>query len=200
MSKGRGRPSHELDISTLSDDHQRLYNRKLQIEEQLKLYKAPSKGDKDDMTSGSGRVSAHWDNVMKEMAWLAADFSREKNAHSMSRKKVTRMVVSYHTTLESKKAKKAKEEVLDLRKRANRMAKDVRKFWLKIDRIIAFKQKAESDEVRQKVNLWLLILVAHTIKIYLIPSEYTLHSLLSFPDASIDDSFLGYGQTFSSYN
>ena len=153
MSKGRGRPSNSFDPNTLSEEHQRLHARKIQIEERLKLYKDPSKAGSDVCLGGGTKVSAHWDNVMKEMAWLAADFSREKNAHTMGRRKITRMVTSYYSTLETKKAKKAKEEVSDLKKKAHKISKDIRKFWLKIDRIIAFKQKCESDEVRQKVSI-----------------------------------------------
>jgi hypothetical protein len=36
---------------------------------------------------------------------------------------------------------------------ASRVSKEVSKFWLKINKIVAFKQKTDSDEARQKVNL-----------------------------------------------
>ena len=32
------------------------------------------------------------------------------------------------------------------------MAREVRKFWLKINKVIAFRQKGEADDVRQKVS------------------------------------------------
>jgi hypothetical protein len=32
------------------------------------------------------------------------------------------------------------------------MAREVRKFWLKINKVIAFRQKGEADDVRQKVR------------------------------------------------
>ena len=150
MSKGRGRPSSSFDPSGQSEEYQKLHARKIEIEERLQLYKDPSKAGNDRLADTS-KGNAHWDNVMKEMAWLAADFSREKNAHIMGRRKITRLVISYYNTLETKKAKKAKEELMDLKKKSHKISKDVRKFWLKIDRIIAFKQKCESDEVRQKV-------------------------------------------------
>ena len=187
MSKGRGRPSvSSFDPTSQSEEFQKLYARKLQIEDRLKLYKDPSKVG-DDVLNYGGRGSAHWDNVMKEMAWLAADFSREKNAHTIGRRKITRLVASYHSTLETKKAKKAKDEVLDLRKKAHKISKDIRKFWLKIDRIIAFKQKCESDEVRQKVP-WneLCCISSHFINI----SLYDVNFI----------GFIGYGQTFGSYH
>jgi hypothetical protein len=36
---------------------------------------------------------------------------------------------------------------------ASKVSKDVRKFWLKINKIIAYKQKIEADEIRQKVTV-----------------------------------------------
>jgi hypothetical protein len=38
-----------------------------------------------------------------------------------------------------------------LKKTAGKLSREVRKFWFKINKVIAFKQKQESDEVRQKV-------------------------------------------------
>lgn len=37
-----------------------------------------------------------------------------------------------------------------MRRLSGKIARDVKKFWYKVDKIISFKQKAESDEVRQK--------------------------------------------------
>jgi hypothetical protein len=62
------------------------------------------------------------------------------------------MIETYHRTSESKRLKKAKDEIVSLKKVSSKVSKEVRKFWLKIDRIISFKQKMESDEVRQKVS------------------------------------------------
>lgn len=43
-------------------------------------------------------------------------------------------------------------DLLALRKVANKISKDVKRFWNKIDKVVAFTQKIESDEVRQKVR------------------------------------------------
>lgn len=42
--------------------------------------------------------------------------------------------------------------MLALKKTASKISRDVRKFWLKINRVLAFKQKTESDEIREKVS------------------------------------------------
>lgn len=44
------------------------------------------------------------------------------------------------------------DEVLALKRISSKVSRDVRKFWLKINKVIAFKQKGEADEARQKVH------------------------------------------------
>ena len=46
-----------------------------------------------------------------------------------------------------------KDELLSLKRLSGKMSRDVRKFWLKINKVITFKQKSESDEIRQKVTI-----------------------------------------------
>jgi hypothetical protein len=40
---------------------------------------------------------------------------------------------------------------MQMKRTASRISKEVSKFWLKINKIVAFKQKTDSDEARQKV-------------------------------------------------
>ena len=40
---------------------------------------------------------------------------------------------------------------MTLKKIANKISKDIRRFWLKIDKVVAFKQKSDSDDSRHKV-------------------------------------------------
>jgi hypothetical protein len=44
------------------------------------------------------------------------------------------------------------DEVLQLKRIAFKNAKEVRKFWIKINKVISFKQKIDADAVRQKVS------------------------------------------------
>jgi hypothetical protein len=43
------------------------------------------------------------------------------------------------------------DEVLQLKKIAFKNAKEVKKFWIKINKVVAFKQKLDAAAVRQKV-------------------------------------------------
>ena len=47
--------------------------------------------------------------------------------------------------------KNGQDEIISLKKTSSKIARDVRKFWLKINKVIAFRQKGEADDVRQKV-------------------------------------------------
>lgn len=42
--------------------------------------------------------------------------------------------------------------MLSVKRVASKLSRDVRKFWLKINKVVAFKQKIDSDECRQKVG------------------------------------------------
>lgn len=44
------------------------------------------------------------------------------------------------------------EQELQLKRTAAKMSREVKKFWLRINQVITFKQKLEADEARQKVN------------------------------------------------
>ena len=105
----------------------------------------------------------HWDHVMQEMGWLAADFQKERKRHVDNAKKVSKAVDQYHRTKETKKLQKAKDEVVRMKRLAGKLSRDVRKFWLKINKVIAFKQKGDADEVRQKaMDKHLVFLVKQT--------------------------------------
>lgn len=46
---------------------------------------------------------------------------------------------------------RTQDETIALKKISSKVSRDVRKFWLKINKVVAFKQKIDADEVRQKV-------------------------------------------------
>lgn len=88
--------------------------------------------------------------------WLANDFQKERQRHIGNAKKISKAIEQYHKTKEVKKAKKLKDEVQSVKRIAGRLSREVRKFWLKINKVVAFKQKSESDEIRQKVTHFFL--------------------------------------------
>jgi hypothetical protein len=44
-----------------------------------------------------------------------------------------------------------KEEILQLKRTAMRISRDVKKYWIKVSKIVQYKQKLEMEELRNKV-------------------------------------------------
>ncbi|CAN0483630.1 unnamed protein product, partial [Scytosiphon promiscuus] len=69
------------------------------------------------------------------MMWMADDFQQERKRHMSSRKKQARSIMLHFRGHEARKAKKAKEEQLALRRGASKIARDVRAFWGKLNKV-----------------------------------------------------------------
>ncbi|CAM9954640.1 unnamed protein product, partial [Ascophyllum nodosum] len=105
----------------------------------------------------------HWDFLLKEMMWMADDFQQERKRHMSSRRKQAKSVVQHFLGHEARMAKKAKEEQLALRKGASKVAREVRGFWAKLNKVIAYKQRLDADESRKKaMDKHLVFLVKQT--------------------------------------
>jgi hypothetical protein len=95
--------------------------------------------------------------------WLATDVSKERLRHVANGKKISRMMEVYEQSKSKRKAKQVKDVVAQNKKLASKMAKDVSQFWTKINKVIAFKQKSEADDARQKaMDKHLVFLVKQT--------------------------------------
>ncbi|EEY63271.1 SNF2 family helicase/ATPase and F-box protein, putative [Phytophthora infestans T30-4] len=100
----------------------------------------------------SGRHVAryHRDYLLQEMEWMAADFSQERKWRLRNAKMLSQALVSHLDRQEQRLARQKKSEEIARRRTAARVGRDVKKFWTKIDKIIAFKVKLQADELRQK--------------------------------------------------
>ena len=96
------------------------------------------------------RREAHWDFVLKEMMWMAADFETERKRHTNMLRQRSKQVLMHWRHKETEERRKTKEVQLELRKRAARAAREVRTFWAKIDKVVGYKQRLELDEQRRK--------------------------------------------------
>ena len=123
--------------------------RKIEIERRLTSYGSLfGKNSNEQFFIENPKLETHWDCVLKEVvrmlyischvvhsyiidfllfiqAWLANDFSAERLRHKANAKKVTKSVDLYHKTKEVKKAKKQKEELAQLKRLANKHARDI---------------------------------------------------------------------------
>ena len=109
------------------------------------------------------KTDVHWDFVLKEMMWLSADFQSERKAHAAAGRKVGLAVKQFHKTKGTRKTREMAEFEVKRRRLAARMARDVRAWWAKVDRVVAHKQKSGADARRRKeMDRHLVYLVKQT--------------------------------------
>ncbi|XP_044271638.1 helicase domino isoform X1 [Tribolium madens] len=96
------------------------------------------------------RAKAHWDFLLEEMVWLAADFAQERKWKKAAAKKCARMVQKYFQdkALAAQRAEKAQEQ--HLRRIAAFCAKEIRNFWNNVEKLVEYKQNTILEEKRKK--------------------------------------------------
>ncbi|KAJ3642802.1 hypothetical protein Zmor_025555 [Zophobas morio] len=96
------------------------------------------------------RAKAHWDFLLEEMVWLAADFAQERKWKKAAAKKCARMVQKYFQdkALAAQRAEKAQEQ--HLRRIAAFCAKEIRTFWNNVEKLVEYKQHTILEEKRKK--------------------------------------------------
>ncbi|TYI71171.1 hypothetical protein E1A91_D08G275600v1 [Gossypium mustelinum] len=96
------------------------------------------------------RPKTHWDHVLEEMVWLSKDFESERKWKLAQAKKVALRASKGMLDQATRGEKKLKEEEQRLRKVALNISKDVKKFWMKIEKLVLYKHQMELDEKKKK--------------------------------------------------
>ncbi|XP_075490828.1 LOW QUALITY PROTEIN: protein PHOTOPERIOD-INDEPENDENT EARLY FLOWERING 1-like [Primulina tabacum] len=96
------------------------------------------------------RPKTHWDHVLEEMIWLSKDFESERKWKLAQAKKVAMKASKGILDQATRGEKRVKEEEQRLRKVALNISKDVKKFWIKIEKLVAYKHQLELDEKKKK--------------------------------------------------
>lgn len=96
------------------------------------------------------RAKAHWDFLLEEMVWLAADFAQERKWKKAAAKKCARMVQKYFQdkALAAQRAEKAQEQ--NLRRIAAFCAKEIKNFWNNVEKLVEYKQNTILEEKRKR--------------------------------------------------
>lgn len=111
------------------------------------------------------RPKAHWDYLIEEMVWLAADFAQERKWKKAAAKKCARMIQKHFQdkAMAAQRAEKAQE--LQLKRIANIISKEVKIFWSSAEKFVEFKQDRKLEEKRKKaLDQHLSLLVDQTEK------------------------------------
>lgn len=108
---------------------------------------------------------AHWDYVLEEMQWLAADFGQERKAKKAGTRRIARMIVRHFQDQQQKEMKAGREDAQKLRRIASNIAKAVREFWSNIEKVVQYKQQSRLEEKRRKaLDMHLSFIVDQTEK------------------------------------
>ncbi|CAH0514584.1 unnamed protein product [Peronospora belbahrii] len=115
--------------------------------------------------TGRRLTRCHRDYLLQEMEWMAADFNQERKWRLRNAKAMSHSLISHLNRQEARAAREEKSKEVTRRRTAARVGREVKKFWSKIDKIIAFKMKLQVDELRQKqMEKQLIQLVQQTEK------------------------------------
>ena len=111
------------------------------------------------------KTDTHYDFLLKEMQWLAADFQSERKKHGTYRRRVTNSIKQYHKSKEARRSRDLLDAQNKRRKLAAKVGREVKGWWKKIERVVSYKQKLSADRERQNaMNKQLVTLVKQTEK------------------------------------
>lgn len=96
------------------------------------------------------RIKTHWDFLLEEMQWIAADFANERKWKKSAARKCARMVQNYfkEKELAVQKAEKAQEQ--NLKRIAAFIAKEIKTFWANVEKVVEIKQNVKLEAKRKK--------------------------------------------------
>ncbi|CAK4451817.1 unnamed protein product [Aphanomyces euteiches] len=110
------------------------------------LQKTPSKKRQLPRLKDPPRLKCHWDTLLDEMKWIAADFAEERHWKRAAAWRLARDVC------EAKSAEKKSLE-LDKRKLARQVALQISSFWRAMERIAARYQSRSSSMAFERTSL-----------------------------------------------
>lgn len=90
------------------------------------------------------------DYFLDEAMWMAADFREERKWKIQMAKKISKMVMQYHSQREQREARVKAEARNRLVKVANGIARDVRKFWSQISEIADYRSSLVEEAAMEK--------------------------------------------------
>ncbi|XP_055511486.1 E1A-binding protein p400 isoform X4 [Leucoraja erinacea] len=99
------------------------------------------------------RPKSHWDYLLEEIQWMAADFAQERRWKMGIAKKLARTVVRHHEEQKLNEERARKEEHAKLRRKAALVAREVLHFWQNIEKVVEVKLQLYMEGQRKKALL-----------------------------------------------
>ncbi|XP_044131553.1 E1A-binding protein p400-like isoform X1 [Bufo gargarizans] len=97
------------------------------------------------------RARSHWDYLLEEMQWMAADFAQERMWKIASAKKMARTAARRLIEKEQNDARVKKEGEDKLRRIAWLAAQEIQHFWSNMQQVVEIKLQVQLQQKRRKV-------------------------------------------------
>ncbi|XP_054906488.1 E1A-binding protein p400 isoform X6 [Poeciliopsis prolifica] len=98
----------------------------------------------------ASRPKSHWDYLLEEMQWMAADFAQERRWKEAAAKKLVRTCARYHQEQKKNEERSQKQREVHLRHIASTIAREVEFFWSNIEQVVEIKLQFQINEKRLK--------------------------------------------------
>mmetsp|Transcript_20713 Transcript_20713/g.61791 ORF Transcript_20713/g.61791 Transcript_20713/m.61791 type:complete len:1556 (-) Transcript_20713:252-4919(-) len=92
----------------------------------------------------------HQSFLLKEMAWMSTDFEVERKRHAVLRKKRSKAIMQHFKANRGRLRRQELEIEVTQKRTAMRVARLIKHFWMKIDRIISYKRRLEWQTLQRK--------------------------------------------------
>ncbi|XP_069071436.1 E1A-binding protein p400 isoform X5 [Pleurodeles waltl] len=97
------------------------------------------------------RPKSHWDYLLEEMEWMAADFAQERRWKMAAAKKLVRTAARHCEEKQLMGERAKRDEESRLRRIASSAARQIQHFWANIEQVVEIKLLVELEERRKRV-------------------------------------------------
>ncbi|XP_072289595.1 E1A-binding protein p400 isoform X2 [Eucyclogobius newberryi] len=98
----------------------------------------------------ASRPKSHWDYLLEEMQWMAADFAQERRWKEAAAKKLVRTCARYHQERKKSEERSKTNQETHLRHIASTIAREVEFFWSNIEQVVEIKLQFHMYDKRLK--------------------------------------------------
>lgn len=135
------------------------------------------------------RPKTHWDHVLEEMVWLSKDFESERKWKLAQARKVALRASKGVLDQATKGERRVKEEEQRLRKVALNISKDMKKFWMKIEKLVLYKHQLELEDKKKKaLDKHLEFLLGQTERYSTMLAENLVDAPISYKPVPLNSS------------
>lgn len=96
------------------------------------------------------RTKTHWDYLLEEMQWMAADFHSEAKLKIQHAKRQARAIQAYWASFRDNEKRNEKKKEIQIKRLANGVAKMIKNFWQVMEKFADMKQRNKLEETRIK--------------------------------------------------